>query len=249
MVTAAQGAWLSAEEAGYLTAGPERAAEAVLARLVDTGLVRVSRAGMVSAVHQDGRGGTTSIEERILRHTRTAVPFDSIVESTATSTEMADLYRHLLGRGLLQVPRRRNEGWWFSLAVAGASGVLGFVAPVFFLGTLIGLGFFVWQYGSGPVTRAGREALRHVTASDRVHAVALHGFSGRVRGQDVTELFDLPRNVVRMVPPKSAGVRKRSTWDRRGSGSAASCGSGSSSCSSSGSSCGGGGCGGGGGGD
>jgi uncharacterized protein (TIGR04222 family) len=245
--TAAQGTWLSAEEAGYLTAGPERAAETVLARLVDTGLARVSRAGMVSAVHQDGRGATTSVEERMLRHTRTAVSFDAIVRSTADSTEMAQLYRQLLTRRLMQVPRRRNDGWWFSLAVAGVSVVLGFVVPVFFLGALIGLGFFAWQYGRGPVTKAGRDALRHVTASDRVHAVALHGFSGRVRGQDVTELFDLPRNVVRMVSPK---VRRRSTSDRRGSGSAASCGSGSvSSCSSSDSSCGGGGCGGGGGGD
>ncbi|MDX3662399.1 TIGR04222 domain-containing membrane protein [Streptomyces sp. ID05-26A] len=245
--TAAQGTWLSAEEAGYLTAGPERAAETVLARLVDTGLARVSRAGKVSAVHQDGRGATTSIEERMLRHTRAAVSFDSIVRSTADSAEMADLYRQLLTRGLMQVPRR-NDGWWFSLAVAGVSVVLGFVAPVFFLGALIGLGFFVRQYGRGPVTKAGRDALRHVTAGDRVHAVALHGFSGRVRGQNVTELFDLPRNVVWTVPPK-ARARRRSTSDRHGSGSAASCGSGSSSSCSSSSSCGGGGCGGGGGGD
>ena len=117
--TTAQGTWPSAEEAGFLTAGPRRAAETVLARLIDTGLVRVSRDGLVSAVHQNGQGATTSVEARMLSHAQTAVRFDTIVQSIARSTEIADLYRHLFSRRLMQVPRRRGDGWWFSLAVAG----------------------------------------------------------------------------------------------------------------------------------
>lgn len=42
--TPQQTVW-SAEEIGFLAGGPGRAAEAVLARLMDGGLVRVSREG------------------------------------------------------------------------------------------------------------------------------------------------------------------------------------------------------------
>ncbi|MCR3753609.1 TIGR04222 domain-containing membrane protein [Lentzea californiensis] len=252
--TTAQGTWLSAEEAGFLTAGPGRAAEAVLARLIDTGLVRVSRDGLVTAVHQTGHEATTSIEARMLGHARTAVRFDTIVQSTANSTEVADLYRHLFSRGLLQVPRRRSEARWFTLAVAGVLTVAGFVAPPFFAGVPIALCLFVLQYGRSPVTKAGKAALKHVTAHDRVHAVALHGFTGKVARQHVGELFELPQSVVKMIPPRSRKPRKRSTADGGGCGSASSsssCGTTSSGCSSSsGSSCSGGSsCGGGGGGD
>jgi uncharacterized protein (TIGR04222 family) len=251
---AARGTWLSAEEAGFLTAGPGRAAETVLARLIDTGLVRVSRDGLVSAVHQNGHGATTSVEARMLSHAQTAVRIDTIVQSIAKSTEVAELYRHLFSRRLMQVPRRRSEGWWFSLAVAGMLTLAGFVAPPFFVGVPIALFFFVQQYGRSPVTKAGKDALKHVTAHDRVHAVALHGFTGEVGGRNVGELFDLPRNVVKLIPPKSRKPAKRSKPDGGGCGSASSCsscGTTSSGCgSASGSSCGGSsGCGGGGGGD
>ncbi|GHH63619.1 TIGR04222 domain-containing membrane protein [Lentzea cavernae] len=244
---------LSAEEAGYLTDGSGRAAETVLARLIDTGRVRVSRDGLVSAVRQDDRGAITSIEARMLSQTRTAVRFGAVVMSATHSAEMTQLHRLLLDRGLMQRPRRRNDGWWFSLAVAGLLTLAGFVSPVFFAGVPIALGFFVWQYGRSPVTQAGKDALRHVTAHDRVHAVALYGLTGKVGGQSVGELFDLPPNVVQMVPPKAREERRRSSSDRgsRRSSSSYGCGSTSSSCGSgSDSSCGGSsGCGGGGGGD
>ena len=246
--TDTQGAWLSAEEAGFLTAGPGRAAETVLARLIDQGLLRVSRDGLVSAVHQDGQGATTSVEARMLSFARTPVQFNAIVLATRNCTEVAQLYRQLLSRELMRVPHRRHDSRWFSLAVAGVAVVLGFISPVFFVAAAIALGFFVWQNGSGPITRAGREALDQVKASDRVHVVALYGFDGRFRGQDVGELFDFPRRVVRTVPRRPARARRRSIWNGGGCGSSSSCGS--SGCGSSSSSCGGGsGCGGGGGGD
>ncbi|MCX2954327.1 TIGR04222 domain-containing membrane protein [Lentzea sp. NEAU-D7] len=249
---AAQRTWLSAEEAGFLTAGPRRAAETVMARLIDTGLVRVSRDGLVSAVHQNGHGATTSVEARMLSHARTAVRIDEIVQSIAKSPEVADLYRHLFSRRLMQVPRRRGEGWWFSLAVAGLLTLAGFVSPAFFVGVPVALCFSFLQYGRSPVTKAGKDALKHVTAHDRVHAVALHGFSGRTGGQNVGELFDLPQEVVKLIPPRSRRPGKRSKPDGGGCGSGSSCsscGTTSGGCGgSSGSSCGGSsGCGGGGG--
>lgn len=261
---AARGPWLSAEEAGYLAAGPGRAAETVLARLIDTGLVRVSRDGLVSAVHQDGQDATTSIEARMLNHARTPVRFGAVILSATHSAEMTQLHRHLLDRNLMQRGRRRNEGWWFSLAVAGLLVLAGIPAPAFLFGVPIALGLFVWQYGRSPVTQAGTDALRQVTAHDRVHAVALYGFSGTVGDQRVGALFDLPESVARMVPPSDerrsspAVGRRPSPKGRRTdwAGDAGGCGSTSSSCGSAGgcsgsssSSCGGGsGCGGGGGG-
>lgn len=253
---------LSAEQVGYLTAGPGRAAEAALARLIDAGLARVSRDGLVTAVHSNNHGATTAVEARILSYARTAVRFDTIVQSAANSTEMSQLHQHLLDRGLMQRPRRRHQAWWFSLAVAGVLVVLGFTTPAFFVGVPIALLFFVWQRGRGPVTKAGKETLRPVSASDRVYAVALYGFCGKVGGHQVGDLFELSQSVVKMIPLKRRRARKSSS-DGGGCGSASSCsscGSGcgssssscsssGSSCSSSGSSCGGGGCGGGGGGD
>lgn len=248
----AQTTQLSAEQAGYLTAGPGRAAETALARLIDAGLVRVSRDGLVSAVHQTNHGVTTPVEARLLNHARAAVRFDAILQSTATNTEMTQLHEHLLGRGLMQRPRRRSPAWGFSLGVAVFLVFLGFSTPAFFIGVPIALLFFAWQRGRSAVTKAGKEALRQVTASDRVHAVALYGFAGKVSGHRVGDLFDLSQSVVKMIPLKK---KHRSSSDGGGCGSVSSCsscgsgcGSSSSSCSSGGSSCGGG-CGGGGGGD
>jgi uncharacterized protein (TIGR04222 family) len=256
--TTAQGTQLSAEQVGYLTAGPGRAAETALARLIDAGLVRVSRDGLVTSVQQNNHGATTTVEARILSYARTPVRFDTIVQSTAHSTEMSQLHQHLLRRRLVQRPRRRNEAWWFSFLLAAGLLLLTFVAPVLFLGVPIAVAFGLWQRGRKAITSEGKEALLRVTATDRVHAVALYGFCGKVNGHAVGDLFELSQSIVKMLPLKQHG-KHRSSSDGGGCGSSgSSCGSGcggsscsssssGSSCSSGGSSCGGGGCGGGGG--
>jgi uncharacterized protein (TIGR04222 family) len=238
MVTSmtAQGTRLSPEQVGYLTAGPGRAAETALARLIDGGLVRVSRAGLVSAVHQNDHGAATAVEARILGYARTPVRFDTIVRSTANSTEMTALHQHLRDQKLMQRPRRRNQAWWFSLAVAGVLLLLGVTTPVFLVGVPIAVAFGLWQRGRKAVTRAGQEALLHVTATDRVHNVAVYGFRGSVNRRPVADDFGLSQSVVKMLPRKKHRKR-RSSSDGGGCGSASSCGSCGSGCGSSSSSC------------
>jgi uncharacterized protein (TIGR04222 family) len=258
----AHGTQLSAEEIGFLTAGPGRAAETALARLLDAGLVRVSRTGLVSAVHQNNYGATTRIETRVLAQLRTPARFDTVVQKVAYSSEMNALHQRLIEQKLMQRPRHRNEMWWAYLAIAGVLVVGGLAFPPFFIGVPIALLLFVWTRGREAVTSTGKEALRKVTAHDRVHAVAMYGFCGRIGGQQVADLFEISQSIVRMLPLKQ-NKKKKSSSDGGGCGSASSCsscGSGcggsscsssssGSSCSSGSSSCGGGGCGGGGGGD
>lgn len=229
----AQGTQLSAEQIGLMIAGPGRAAEAALARLIDAGLVRVSRDGFVTAVHQNNHGATTGIEARILSYARAPIRFDKVVRSAANSTEMTQLQQQLRDQKLMQRPRRRHEAWWFSLAVAGGLCVLGFMTPVFFAGVPIALLFFFWQRGRSAVTRAGKAALLRVTATDRVTVVATYGFRGKVNRRPVGELFGFSQSIVKMIPLKK-NRKRRSTSDGGGS-SCRSCGSGcgSSSCSSS----------------
>jgi uncharacterized protein (TIGR04222 family) len=260
--TTTLGTQLSPEQIGHLSAGPGRAAETALARLLHAGLVRVSRDGRVSAVHQNGHGAATRVEARILANLRTPSRFHKVVRGAANGPEMKTLHQQLLERKVMRRARRRLGAWWVFLGVAGLLTVLGLAEPGFFVGAAGFLLIGLWSRGRKPVTRAGRAALKHVTASDRVLAVALYGFRGKVGGQHVGDLFDLPQSVVRTIVLKR---KKKSTSDGGGCGTAASgcgsCGSGcgssssscssASSCSSGGSSCGGGGggCGGGGGGD
>jgi uncharacterized protein (TIGR04222 family) len=239
--TTGQSTRLSAEEVGYLTAGPGRAAETALARLIDTGAVRVSRDGLVSVVRQDGQGATTSLQRQVLGQLHTALRFELVVESAAYSPEAQSLHRMLHLRKLMQHPRRRGDAWWVCAVVAGVLILLGVVTtPVFYAGALIAAVLAHWLRGRGPVTTAGRQALLQVTAHDRVHAVALYGFCGTVDGRPVGELFDLPQSVVKMLPRKRH--HGRSSSDGGSGGSVAGCGScgsgcGTSGCASSGSSC------------
>jgi uncharacterized protein (TIGR04222 family) len=250
--TTARETRLPPEEIGYLVAGPGRAAETALARLLDAGLVRVSRDGLVSAVHQTELGVLTAVETFILINLRKAVRFDAVVRNAAKSQEMRTLHQQLRARRLTREARPRLAAWWVFLAFGVILSLLALLEPWTLFGAVAFLGAGYWTYGAKPLTRAGRAALKGVTASDRVLAVALEGFRSRIGNQSVGELFGLPQSVVKMLPRK----RKKKTGNRGGA-SAAGCGSGcgssscgSSSCSSGSSSCSGGGssCGGGGGG-
>ncbi len=238
--TTGQSTRLSAEEIGYLTAGPGRAAETALARLIDTGAVRVSRDGFVSVVRQDGQGATTSLQRQVLGQLHTAVRFELVVESAAHSPEAQSLHRMLQLRKLMQHPRRRGDAWWVCAVIAGVLVLLGVVTtPVFYAGALLAAVSAHWLRGRGPVTKSGEQALHQATAHDRVHAVALYGFCGKRDGQPVAELFDLPQSVVKMLPRKKHNGKSSSDRNHRSVSGCSSCGSGcgSSGCASSGSSC------------
>ncbi|HUQ57145.1 TIGR04222 domain-containing membrane protein [Lentzea sp.] len=95
------------EELGCLVGGPARAAEVALARLLDAGLVRVSREGVLSAVHVPGRGPATPLEAQILSGLRTGRSLHDVLHGARTSAEAEGLRSHLADRGLL----RRHRSW------------------------------------------------------------------------------------------------------------------------------------------
>ncbi|MDX3662401.1 TIGR04222 domain-containing membrane protein [Streptomyces sp. ID05-26A] len=253
--TEARDTRVSPEQIGHLVGGPQRAAETALARLLDAGLVRVSREGMVSAVHETDLGVTTAVETSILVNLRKPARFDLVVRKAATSAEMRALHQKLRAERLMRTPRPKLGAWWVFLAIGIVLALAAFLEPWTLLGAVGFLGFAYWSYGAKPLTRAGKAALEGLSADDRVLTVAKEGFRGRIGNRAVGDLFGLPQSVVKTLPRKKKprrGKGRGAASAGAGCGAAGGCGSsscGSSSCSSSGSSCGGGsGCGGGGGG-
>ncbi|GGN16843.1 hypothetical protein GCM10011609_67140 [Lentzea pudingi] len=250
----------TAEELGCLVGGPARAAEVALARLIQAGLVRVSREGVLSAVHVPGRGPSSPLEAQILTGLRHGRYLNDVVHGAFSSAEADGLRAHLVGRGLLR--RRRSlrprlYPWLFLLApLLMVAGVLDAVAPELqreFVPQLPEFPFWYFFAAAAAVfvlgsvlavrdpgrlrTRAGyvlmKRAQRGVNAHDPVGAVAVHGLRGRIAGLAIAGMFGLSAVVVGTLPG-------------RDSSSSGSCGGGcsSSSCGSGGGD-GGGGCGGG----
>lgn len=257
------------EELGCLAGGPARAAEVALARLIQAGLVRVSREGVLSAVHIPGRGPTTPLEAQILSGLRHGRHLNDVIYGAFSSPEAEGLRSHLINRRLLR--RRRSMRprlypWLFLLTpVLFIAGVLSVVEPELladFLDFAPPLTEFpFWYFFAAAAvavvlasilrardpgrlrTRAGyvavKRAQRRVDPRDPVGAVAARGMRGRVGGMAVAGMFGLTAVAVGMLPGRETT-------------SSSSCGGGcssDSSCSSgdSGGGCGGGGCGGGGG--
>lgn len=212
---------LPPEQIGYLAGGPGRAAETALARLLDADLVRVSRDGRVSAVQQQGCGTTTGLEAAILKSARTSIWFHKAVRTAAKGQEARAVHRHLLDAKLMRPGRKRTAVWWLLLSIGVLLGLLGILMPGFFLGAIAFIGTGLWLRGRLPLTRAGKAALAGTQASDRVLAVARYGFFGTAAGQEVHELFELPKSVVNSAPG-----RQRAKSGKRRTGSAA----GASSC-------------------
>ncbi len=130
------------EELGCLSGGPPRAAEVALARLLQAGLVRVSREGVVTAVHLPAPAPTSPLEARILTDVRAGRYLPDVLREATASTEAAALRAHLADRGLL----RRRRSWrprlypW--LLVLG----IGLVA--------VGFLDWLWPEAVHPATRA-----------------------------------------------------------------------------------------------
>jgi uncharacterized protein (TIGR04222 family) len=255
------------EELGCLAGGPARAAEVALARLIQAGLVRVSREGVLSAVHVPGARPATPLEAQILSGLRHGRHLNDVIHGAFSSAEAAGLRAHLINRRLLR--RRRSMRprlypWLFMLApLLVVAGFVNLVWPELPQELLPQLGEFPFWYffAAGALafvlgsvlavrdpgrlrTRAGyvlmKRAQRRVSPHDPVRAVAVHGLRGRIGGLAIAGMFGLSAVVVGTLPGR----------DTTGSSS---CGGGcsSSSCGSDGggdggSSCGGG-CGGGGG--
>lgn len=183
----------SAEEIGFLAGGPVRASQAALARLMDGGLVRVSREGHVTAVHQNGYGATTRLEAGILTALQgSGQPMAAIVAWTMRSAEMASLRQSLVDRGLV---RRRGT--------TGSTGVqvilivltvlffgIGFAEHAFWAPAAVTLLLSILVRRKGPLTPLGRSVLKYAQRNAHGYArlIALRGFtpSGRRRSRSTS---------------------------------------------------------------
>ncbi|MEV6238041.1 TIGR04222 domain-containing membrane protein [Lentzea sp. NPDC051838] len=245
------------EELGCLTGGPHRAAEVALARLLHSGLVRVSRTGLVTAVRVPGLGPATPLEAGILGGLGHGRSLGDVLRVAATSGEAAGLREHLAGRGLLRRRRSRRprlHPWLlllgFLLALPGFVVLLFPEILEFFAETKPWLAFVPrWAVFAAGIllivwasvlnardpgrlrTRAGYLVVKRTKASPRdpLGAVAVLGLRGKVGGVAVAGMFGL---TPAMIPG-------------RGRTSGGSCGSGSG-CGGGGDGGGCGGCGGGG---
>ncbi|MET9231858.1 TIGR04222 domain-containing membrane protein [Lentzea sp. NPDC003310] len=225
----------TAEEIGFLSGGPGRAAEAVLARLLDGGLVRVSREGLVTAVHQNGYGATTPLEAYVLAGLHgTARPIRQVVQVAMTSHEMGALHQSLVDRGVVHRQFGRPRGGKTALRVllfllAFVSVFVAFAVDTWlFLLTASLVLFAVLLRNPGRLTRNGK-------------TVWLHALRNPRSGADSVALFGLRRGKQRQRSTSSTPYVVSSgcgsyDWDHHGCGGTSSCSSGSSGCSS-GSSC------------
>ncbi|GGN27992.1 hypothetical protein GCM10011609_83740 [Lentzea pudingi] len=223
----------SAEEIGFLAGGPGRAAEAVLARLLDGGLVRVSREGLVTAVHQNGHGARTPLEAYVLAGLHGAArPIQQVVQVARASNEMGALHESLVARGLVQRQFLKPRGGKTALRVvlfllAFVSVFVAFALDdwVFVLtGVLLVLAILLRN--PGRLTASGKSVWMYALRNPRANA-------------DTVALFGLRRGQQRSTastPYIAASSCGAYDWNHHSCGGTSSCGG--SSCSSSSSSCG-----------
>ncbi len=266
MAKSSAAAGLSAEEIGFLAGGPGRAAEAALARLLDGGLVRVSREGLVTAVHQNGYGAATALEASVLAGSQgTARPLQQVVQTAVSSQEMGAVRYGLVDRAM--VHRRWGKARGGRGALRTLLLFLGFfiaivavaTEPYFLVLSAVLLFLVILMRDKGMLTAIGKGVLGHARRypRGRVDAVALYGLRGAVGRQRVCDLFGLPSLLFHPAPvyhgkqkstshSSCGGVYEHQHYNCGGSssscssnscGSSSSCSSSSSSCSSSSSSC------------
>lgn len=232
-----QATW-SAEEIGFLAGGPGRAAEAVLSRLLDGGLVRISREGLVTAVHQNGYGARTALEAYVLAGLQgTARPIQQVVQVARASHEMGALHQSLVDRGMVHRRFGRPRGGRIALRVvlfllAFVSVFVAFAIDArLFLLTALLVFLAILLRNPGRLTRNGKTVWMYAM---------------RTRGSaDSVALFGLRRGKQRTTSSSTPYVGTSGCssydWDHHSCGGTSSCGGSScssSSCSSSSSSCG-----------
>ncbi|RAS57979.1 uncharacterized protein (TIGR04222 family) [Lentzea atacamensis] len=247
----------AAEEIGFLAGGPGRAAEAALARLMDGGLVRFSREGLVTAVHQNGHGATSPLEASILAGlSGGGRPIGLVVGPAAHSQEMGALHRNLVEKALVHRQWGKTSGGRVALRVLLVLLGIAFLAAALFVDlNLLAVTLVAWFVAfllrdKKMLTPIGRGILGHAQRNprSRVDAVALHGLRGVVGRRRVADLYGLPPGIL-YPPPVHHHGKQKSHSDSGGCGgvhehhncaSSSSCSSSScssSSCSSSSSSC------------
>jgi uncharacterized protein (TIGR04222 family) len=233
------------EELGCLAGGPARAAEVALARLIQVGLVRVSREGVLSAVHVHGARPATPLEAQLLNGLRTPRHLNDVLLGTFGSAEAEGLRTHLVNQGLLR--RRRSlrprlSPWLFLLApLLMVAGVANAVAPELLRDYVPKLPEFpFWYFFAAAAlvlvwasvlrardpgrlrTRSGyvllKRSSRRLSPQDPLRAVAVRGLRGRVGGLALAGMFGLTAASVGMLPGRDTS-------------SSSSCGSGCSSSS------------------
>ena len=89
---------ITVEEFGFLSGGPGRAAEVAVVRLLEAGLLRISREGVVSAVSATSQGASTPLEAYALGAARTGRMLGELIKSTAGSSALDGLKQHLVDR-------------------------------------------------------------------------------------------------------------------------------------------------------
>ncbi|MFJ5984118.1 TIGR04222 domain-containing membrane protein [Lentzea sp. NPDC092896] len=240
----------SAEEIGFLSGGPGRAAEAVLARLLDGGLVRISREGLVTAVHQNGYGAQTALEAYVLAGLRgTARPINQVVQVTRASHEMGALHESLVARGVVHRQFGKPRGGKIALRVilfmlAFVSVFVAFAIDTrLFLLTALLVFLAILLRNPGRLTRNGKTVWMYALRNPRSSAdsVALFGLRrGKQRSATSTSYIAASSCSSYDWDHHNCGGTSScggSTCSTGGCNSSSGCGSSSSSCSSSSSSC------------
>ncbi|MET8759013.1 TIGR04222 domain-containing membrane protein [Lentzea sp. NPDC004782] len=233
----------TAEEIGFLAGGPGRAAETALARLMDGGLVRFSREGLVTAVHQNGHGATTALEAFILAGLNGAGrPIGLVVGPAAHSHEMGALRDSLAGKALIRRKWGKGNGGRAAFRVLLIFLGIGFLGAALLVDrnllavAVVALFVAFLLRNKKMLTPLGKGVLGHARMNPRgrVDAVALYGLRGVVGRQRVSDLYGLPPNLL-YVTPLPSKKKSRSDGGSCGSGcsSASSCSAGSCSASSS----------------
>ncbi|USX48058.1 TIGR04222 domain-containing membrane protein [Lentzea sp. HUAS12] len=236
----------SAEEIGFLSGGPGRAAEAVLARLLDGGLVRISREGLVTAVHQNGYGASSPLEAYVLAGLRGAArPINQVVQVAMASHEMGALHESLVQRGMVQRQWGRPRGGKIALRVllfllAFVSVFVAFAIDTrLFLVTALLVFLAILLRKPGRLTRNGKTMWLHALRNPRSSAdsVALFGLRrGKQRMNTATSTSYIASSSCSSYDWSHHNCGGSSSCSSSSCNSSSSCGS-SSSCSSSSSSC------------